>query len=330
MTKRVRMIEACNNRRNTAVHFVVGECGMDAKVIYLWPPMNRSLLPWIMFTALVLVWGSSFILMKHALIAFTAVQIGAARILFAALLTLTFAWPNLKEFRRADIPAFLIVALLGNSIPYLLFPVAVAHVPSGVVGITNSMTPLFTLLFGLLVFGRKLKLLRALGVAVGFVGALILINPLDNHSSVGQNWPYLLLAVLAAACYGVSINTIGDRLKHLSPRAITLFAMLGASVPSVGILLATDFPAQFTGSPVMWSSLAAIAFLGLVGTSLSMVVFNRLIAMTTPLFAASTTYVIPIVALGWGLFFGEELALNHYLGMVTILVGVWMVNRPAK
>lgn len=302
---------------------------MGAKVIYLWRLMNRNLLPWVMFTALVLVWGSSFILMKHALIAFTAVQIGAARIVFAALLTLSFAWPQLKEFRKEDIPAFLIVALLGNSIPYLLFPIAVEHVPSGVVGITNSMTPLFTLLVGLIAFGRALRWVRALGVAVGFVGALILINPFDDHSSVGQSWPYLLLAVLAAACYGVSINTIGDRLKHLSPRAITLFAMLGASVPSVGILAATNFPAQFTGSPEMWSSLAAIAFLGLVGTSLSMVVFNRLIAMTTPLFAASTTYVIPIVALAWGLVFGEELLFNHYIGMVTILVGVWMVNRKA-
>jgi drug/metabolite transporter (DMT)-like permease len=291
--------------------------------------MNRNLLPWVMFTALVLVWGSSFILMKHALIAFTAVQIGAARIVFAALLTLSFAWPQLKEFRKEDIPAFLIVALLGNSIPYLLFPIAVEHVPSGVVGIINSMTPLFTLLVGLIAFGRALRWVRALGVAVGFIGALILINPFDDHSSVGQSWPYLLLAVLAAACYGVSINTIGDRLKHLSPRAITLFAMLGASVPSVGILAATNFPAQFTGSPEMWSSLAAIAFLGLVGTSLSMVVFNRLIAMTTPLFAASTTYVIPIVALAWGLVFGEELLFNHYIGMVTILVGVWMVNRKA-
>lgn len=302
---------------------------MGAKVIYLWRLMNRNLLPWVMFTALVLVWGSSFILMKHALIAFTAVQIGAARIVFAALLTLSFAWPQLKEFRKEDIPAFLIVALLGNSIPYLLFPIAVEHVPSGVVGITNSMTPLFTLLVGLIAFGRALRWVRALGVAVGFIGALILINPFDDHSTVGQSWPYLLLAVLAAACYGVSINTIGDRLKHLSPRAITLFAMLGASVPSVGILAATNFPAQFTGSPEMWSSLAAIAFLGLVGTSLSMVVFNRLIAMTTPLFAASTTYVIPIVALAWGLVFGEELLFNHYIGMVTILVGVWMVNRKA-
>ena len=291
--------------------------------------MNRNLLPWVMFTALVLVWGSSFILMKHALIAFTAVQIGAARIVFASLLTLSFAWPQLKEFRKEDIPAFLIVALLGNSIPYLLFPIAVEHVPSGVVGIINSMTPLFTLLVGLIAFGRALRWVRALGVAVGFIGALILINPFDDHSTVGQSWPYLLLAVLAAACYGVSINTIGDRLKHLSPRAITLFAMLGASVPSVGILAVTNFPAQFTGSPEMWSSLAAIAFLGLVGTSLSMVVFNRLIAMTTPLFAASTTYVIPIVALAWGLVFGEELLFNHYIGMVTILVGVWMVNRKA-
>ena len=327
MTKMVNAIEAWRSLRRTKVHFVVGLCGMDAKVIYLWRPMNRPLLTWIIFVALVLVWGSSFILMKHALIGFTAIQIGAARILFATVFTLSFAFPQLKEFRKADLAPLLLVAILGNSIPYVLFPIAVAHVPSGVVGITNSMTPLFTLLVGLIAFGRPLKRLRAFGVAVGFIGAVILINPFDDHSSVGQNWPYLLLAVLAAACYGVSINTIGDRLKHLSPRAITLFAMLGASVPSMGILAGSHVTDQLTGSPEMWSSLAAIAFLGMVGTSLAMVVFNRLIAMTTPIFAASTTYVIPIVALGWGLIFGEDLLINHYLGMVTILVGVWMVNK---
>ncbi|HAB35384.1 MAG TPA: hypothetical protein DCE58_02150 [Cryomorphaceae bacterium] len=125
----------------------------------------------------------------------------------------------------------------------------------------------------------------------------------------------------------MSITPVGGRLKHLSPRAITLFAMLGASIPSVGILSATDITGNLTGGTEMWSSLAAIAFLGMIGTSISMVVFNRLIAITTPLFAASTTYVIPIVALAWGLIFGEDLLFNHFVGMVTILVGVWMVNR---
>jgi drug/metabolite transporter (DMT)-like permease len=223
------------------------------------------------------------------------------------------------------------VALLGNSIPYVLFPIAINHIPSGIVGITNSMTPLFTLIVGIIAYRRKLKPLKFLGVFIGLIGTLILINPFSSNSVVGTNWPYILLALCAAACYGISINSI-SKLNHLSPQAITLFALIGASIPSIIILIFTDF-----SSPIFWPSgilksdilapFLAVAFLGIFGTSLSMVVFNKLISITTPIFAASTTYVIPIVALIWGIIDGESLLPNHFLGMVVILLGVRIVNR---
>jgi drug/metabolite transporter (DMT)-like permease len=288
--------------------------------------MKSKFLPWIIFFSLVFVWGSSFIIMKHALQGFSAIQIGAARIIFAALFTLTFAYPCFKEFRRSDIPHLIVVAILGNSIPYVLFPIAINYIPSGIVGITNSMTPLFTLVVGLFLYGRKLKPLKILGVGIGMLGTLILINPFDTNSIIGYNWPYIILALIGAACYGVSINSIA-KLNHLSPRAITLFAMLGASVPSIFILIFTDFAGRFEYDSFIWTPFIAIVFLGIIATSLAMVIFNKLISITTPIFAASTTYAIPIVALAWGIFFGEILLLNHFLGMIVILTGVWIVNK---
>ena len=293
--------------------------------------MKSKFSPWIIFISLVLVWGSSFIIMKYALMGFSAVQIGAARIIFACLFTSIFAFKSIREFRKTDILHLVIVALLGNSIPYVLFPIAINHIPSGIVGITNSMTPLFTLIVGIIAYRRKLKPLKFLGVFIGLIGTLILINPFSSNSVVGTNWPYILLALCAAACYGISINSI-SKLNHLSPQAITLFALIGASIPSIIILIFTDF-----SSPIFWPSgilksdilapFLAVAFLGIFGTSLSMVIFNKLISITTPIFAASTTYVIPIVALAWGIIDGESLLLNHFLGMVVILLGVRIVNR---
>ena len=299
---------------------------MTSKVIYLCRLMISKFLHWILFFSLVMVWGSSFILMKHALIAFTAIQIGALRILFAAIFTLLFAYPNFKEFRRSDIIHLIIIAILGNSIPYILFPIAVNHIPTGIVGITNSMTPLFTLMVGLIAYGRKLKPLKIFGVGVGILGTLILINPFYDGSVIGENWPYMLLALTAAACYGISINSI-SKLNHLTPRAITLFAMIGASVPSLIILLVTDFTSKFNGDFEIWTPFLAIAFLGIVATSMAMVIFNKLISITTPIFAASTTYAIPIVAIGWGLVFGEDLLWNHFFGMTIMLLGVWKVKK---
>lgn len=288
--------------------------------------MKSKFSPWIIFFSLVLVWGSSFIIMKYALMGFSAVQIGAARIIFACLFTSIFAFKSIREFRKTDILHLIIVAFLGNSIPYVLFPMAINHIPSGIVGITNSMTPLFTLIVGIIAYRRKLKPLKFLGVFIGLIGTLILINPFSSNSVVGTNWPYILLALCAAACYGISINSI-SKLNHLSPQAITLFALIGASIPSIIILIFTDFSSTILSKSDILVPFLAVAFLGIFGTSLSMVVFNKLISITTPIFAASTTYVIPIVALVWGIIDGESLLLNHFLGMVVILLGVRIVNR---
>lgn len=288
--------------------------------------MKSKFSPWIIFISLVLVWGSSFIIMKYALMGFSAVQIGAARIIFACLFTSIFAFKSIREFRKTDILHLIIVAFLGNSIPYVLFPIAINHIPSGIVGITNSMTPLFTLIVGIIAYRRKLKPLKFLGVFIGLIGTLILINPFSSNSVVGTNWPYILLALCAAACYGISINSI-SKLNHLSPQAITLFALIGASIPSIIILIFTDFSSTILSKSDILVPFLAVAFLGIFGTSLSMVVFNKLISITTPIFAASTTYVIPIVALMWGIIDGESLLLNHFLGMVVILLGVRIVNR---
>lgn len=288
--------------------------------------MKSKFSPWIIFISLVLVWGSSFIIMKYALMGFSAVQIGAARIIFACLFTSIFAFKSIREFRKTDILHLIIVAFLGNSIPYVLFPIAINHIPSGIVGITNSMTPLFTLIVGIIAYKRKLKPLKFLGVFIGLIGTLILINPFSSNSVVGTNWPYILLALCAAACYGISINSI-SKLNHLSPQAITLFALIGASIPSIIILIFTDFSSTILSKSDILVPFLAVAFLGIFGTSLSMVVFNKLISITTPIFAASTTYVIPIVALVWGIIDGESLLLNHFLGMVVILLGVRIVNR---
>ena len=288
--------------------------------------MKSKFSPWIIFISLVLVWGSSFIIMKYALMGFSAVQIGAARIIFACLFTSIFAFKSIREFRKTDILHLIIVAFLGNSIPYVLFPIAINHIPSGIVGITNSMTPLFTLIVGIFAYRRKLKPLKFLGVFIGLIGTLILINPFSSNSVVGTNWPYILLSLCAAACYGISINSI-SKLNHLSPQAITLFALIGASIPSIIILIFTDFSSTILSKSDILVPFLAVAFLGIFGTSLSMVVFNKLISITTPIFAASTTYVIPIVALIWGIIDGESLLLNHFLGMVVILLGVRIVNR---
>jgi len=303
---------------------------MAVKVAYLCRLMNRSGVVWALFIALVLVWGSSFVLMKIAIKSFEPIQIGALRLLFAAATVLVISRKHFSEFRRADFWPLTVVALMGNSLPYLLFPLAVAEVPSALVGVANSTTPVFALLFGVLAFGRKLHKIQVWGVLAGLLGAVLLISPWRNVVP-GQEIKssYLLLAILASGFYGISINTIGSRLSHLSPRGITLFVMLITLPVSLGILGVTRVWTNL-GADHLLPALASLAFLGIVSTGIATILFNKLIALTSPLTAASTTYFIPVVALAWGLGMGETILPHHIGGMVAIILGVYLVNKRPK
>ena len=292
--------------------------------------MSKKQLTWLIFTGLVLVWGTSFMLMKHALHGFKGIEIGAMRILFAASFVTLIAWPHRKNWRRKDGKHLAVVGLIGNSLPYLLFPIAIAYVPSGVVGVANSTTPLFTLIIGVIAFRKRLSSMGSIGVLVGLVGAVVLIAPWSDHVGASQQWSYLSLAIIASACYGLSVNTMGSYLQHLKPRTLTMFALWMASVPSIGILLYSQPWQRIDHLVDVAQPLAAIAFLGIVSTGMATILFVRLIKLSSPLMAASTTYLIPVVALSLGFLDGEALELHHVIGMVGILLGVYFVNAQKK
>ena len=293
---------------------------------------ENSVRAWVIFVALVALWGSSFLLMKKGLSVFAPHQVGAIRIVYALLFCLVVGWKYVRVLpQRKEWAAYLVVGLLGNGLPYVLFPIAVAHIPSGLVGITNSLTPLFTLLFGLLFFGRSLRRKQALGVAVGFAGAALLVGGQATAAEAQPGaWAYVLLAAASSMCYGLSINFIGFKLPHAHPVALTLWAFVVAGIPALGLLLSGDFVHRVATNPEAWEVLGYLAFLGVVGTAGAIMAFNYLISITSPIFAASTTYLVPGVALLWGLSMGEVLHVHHAVGLGTILFGVYLVNARAK
>jgi drug/metabolite transporter (DMT)-like permease len=293
---------------------------------------ENSVRAWVIFIALVAVWGSSFLLMKKGITVFAPEQVGAIRIVYAMLFSLGVGSRFLKQFPpQKEWGAYLAVGLLGNGIPYILFPIAVSHIPSGLVGITNSLTPLFTLVFGLLFFGRTMRRKQALGVAVGFAGAALLVGGQANAAQAEPGaWMYVLLAAGSSMCYGMSINFIGFRLSHSHPIALTLWAFVLAGIPAAAFLFSSDFVVRATSHPDGLEVLGYLAFLGIVGTAAAIMAFNYLISITSPLFAASTTYLVPGVALLWGLSMGEALHMHHAVGLLTILFGVYLVNSKQR
>lgn len=298
--------------------------------------MNKSTshhpaLPWIMFIALAMIWGSSFILMKRGLQSFTYTQVGTMRVSIAALFMTVVGFRHFKHFRKKDLVALAIVGFLGNAIPYVLFPLAVNHLDSGVVGIINSLVPLFTVLIGGWFFGQKATGTQWQGVAVGLIGAAVLILPvksmLNGAFQIEGELGYGLFGVLATLMYGTSVNTLKMKLPHLKAVTVTTLSLATAAPFTIGVSLASGVTDVLAQDPDAWTNLGYVAVLGVVGSGVAVILFNRLIQMTTALFSSSVTYAIPVVAILWGIWDGEQILWNHLLGLGIIITGIYLVNK---
>lgn len=287
------------------------------------PPIKPSI-AWLLFIVLAITWGSSFILMKRGLISFSYDQIGFIRIATAWLFTVLIAFRRFKRLKRSDFWPLVAVGFFGNGIPYVLFPLAVTKLDSSLVGILNSLVPLFTLIIGIIWFRVRVRWIGALGIFLGFGGALVLLLP-KIQGDLGE-LSYALFPILATVCYALSINTINARLAELDSLSITLLSLTAVGPLALGYLFTTDFLEIMVQDPKAPLSFFYISLLGIVGSSLAIIIFNVLIKGTSSLFAASVTYAIPVVALLWGLWDGESVGWHHFAGMLTILLGVYLVN----
>jgi drug/metabolite transporter (DMT)-like permease len=283
-----------------------------------------------MFIGLALIWGSSFILMKRGLEVFTYTQVGTLRVSIAAIFMSIIGIRHFKHFRKKDLVSLAIVGFLGNAIPYVLFPLAVNHLDSGVVGIINSLVPLFTVLIGGWFFGQKASNTQWQGVAVGLIGAAVLILPfnavLRGGFAIEGELAYGLFGVAATMMYGTSVNTLKTNLPHLKALTITTLSLATAAPFTIGYSLLSGSLNRLS-QPGAWEALGYITILGILGSGIAVIIFNRLIQITTALFSSSVTYAIPIVAILWGIWDGEQILWNHLLGLGIIVTGIYLVNK---
>lgn len=292
---------------------------------------NKNLLAWVMLIGLALIWGSSFILIKRGLDIYSAGEVGALRIASAAIFLLPFAIRGIKKLSKKHWKLLFFVGLFGSLLPAFLFAKAQTQLPSSVAGILNALTPLFTMLLGILFFSQKISLQTAVGLMVGFVGTVFLIAAGSGGDLSDLNY-YGLYVVLATIFYGANLNLIKYHISDLRARTITSVSLFIVGPAALTYLLtATDFVYKTINVDGAWLAFSAIVVLGVLGTAIALIIFNQLVKITSPIFTSSVTYIIPIIAVGWGLFDGEQLFMGHYIGMVLIILGVYLSrNRPKK
>lgn len=284
---------------------------------------------WVLLIIIGLTWGSSFILIKRSLLAFTPFQIGAFRVGISGLLLAFIGIPAIRQMDKKTLFWVAITGFFGNFLPMFLFPIAQTRVSSSLAGILDSLVPLFVLVFGFLIFGIKSKGLQVLGAAIGFVGAAMLMY-FSEASSEESNIGYALLVVLATACYAMAALIIKERLHHIRSKDLSGAVFTVWMIPSFLILIFSGFFNDFEASPQSLESLGYLSILTVMGTAIAIILYYKLIQNTTPVFASSVTYLLPLVAVMWGLLDGERFSVWYVIGGFLILWGIYLIREKRK
>ncbi|MBS1518108.1 MAG: DMT family transporter [Bacteroidetes bacterium] len=287
---------------------------------------SNDLLAWTLLAALTLIWGSSYILIKKGLVAFSPGQVATMRLTFAFLVMLPVALKYLRRIPGRILFVMVLIGIIGNLIPYLLFAISQTVISSSVVGIINALTPIFTMIIAVFIFKYKIKLIQVAGMILGFAG-IAGLSLVDESGIFGSINVYIWLVIAATLCYAVSLNLIKVYLSDIRSLIVTAVSLLSVGPFCMIYLFSTDFIHRFETVPGSGFSMLCIAILGIVGTAFALILYTKLIQITDALFATTVTYLLPIVSIIWGLLDGEVLYTVHFAGMILILAGVYLVNR---
>ena len=282
---------------------------------------------WGYLLVLSLIWGTSFILIKKSLLGLTAYQLGALRIIITGLFLFAVGFNRVKTIKRKDWKWIVVSGFLGTFFPSFFFAIAETEIDSAVASILNSLVPLNTILMGLAIFKIASTRRQMLGVVIGFVGTAILILK-GAELNPNQNYLYAGFVIASTLMYAANVNIIKRYLQDVKPLTIAVGNFVPIVIPAIYVLVITGFFAEGTyGNPNFGISMLYVVILSLFGTAMAKVLFNALVQISTPVFASSVTYVMPVVALGWGLLDGEGFSILQGVATIIILLGVYLANK---
>ena len=288
--------------------------------------MTEKNLSWLFLVTLALIWGSSFILMKKALISLSSIQVGALRILISGIFLLVIGYKRIPKIQKRHWFYLILNGFIGSFIPVFLYVFAVENIDSAIVSILNSLTPLNTLVVGALFFSLSFQKKQLIGILIGLFGTLILIlNGASLHPN--QNYWFSGLVIVATICYAFNVNILKRYLQDLDALSISVGNFLFLIIPAFIVLFSTGFFTEYTLNEFGLKALGYVGILAILGTGVAVIIYSRLTQITTPVFSSSVTYLIPVVAISWGLLDGEKITFVQLLAGLIIIIGVYLVNR---
>jgi drug/metabolite transporter (DMT)-like permease len=287
--------------------------------------MKAQQLKWVIIVTLALIWGSSFILIKKGLVGLDPFQLGSLRIIFCGMFLLIVGFKSLSSIPLRQWKFIALTSFFGTFIPAYLFAIAETKVSSSVCSVLNSLTPLNTLILGSFLFGINFKRNQFIGIITGLLGTVLLIF-MGAQNEGSENEYYAVLVLIATLCYATNVNLIKKYLSDMNPLSITTGNFVVMLFPAIFILFLTDFTAKMNLASTQHAMLFVVV-LGILGTAVANVLFYKLIQISSPVFASSVTYLIPIMACLWGILDNEILNAFQLLGAFVILIGVYLANK---
>lgn len=291
--------------------------------------MDNKFINWLLFIGLSFIWGSSFILMKGGLEHLSAYQVASIRIISAGIVLLPVTLVSIRQIPKNKIVTIFMSGVLGSLLPAYLFCLAEEGIDSALAGTLNSLTPIFVIIAGALFFNAKTTPNKLWGIIIAFVGSLLLFFSQPDFSQ-NSNILFILFVVLATMLYGFNVNMVHRHLSHIGSLKIAAVALSLNAIPALLVLFFTGYFQQDLMATGTLMSTGFSTLLGIFGTAIASVLFYVLLKRAGAVFASMVTYGIPVIAIMWGIIYGEQVGLKQVASMFVILAGVWVANMKEK
>ena len=288
--------------------------------------MNDYNKKWFYLAILSLIWGSSFILIKKGLVGLNSVQLASLRMIFAASVIYIYSYNSIKKIPKKSWKWIVITAYLGTFFPVYLISYGQTEIESGLASIITTVTPINTLIIGIIFFSLTFSIKQLLGLFIGLVGAVLLLYE-ASETNLNSNIYFSFFIFLTTVGYAASVNLIKKYLTNIPPEAVTAGIFLSISPPAIIVLYFSDFTDLNFQNPLILKSIFFVLVLGVFGSAIAQTLFNKFVKISSPIFASAVTYTMPVVAIFWALIDGEILSIMQFFATAIILIGVYLVNK---
>lgn len=288
--------------------------------------MNDYNKKWFYLAILSLIWGSSFILIKKGLVGLNSVQLASLRMIFAASVIYIYSYNSIKKIPKKSWKWIVITAYLGTFFPVYLISYGQTEIESGLASIITTVTPINTLIIGIIFFSLTFSIKQLLGLFIGLVGAVLLLYE-ASETNLNSNIYFSFFIYLTTVGYAASVNLIKKYLTNIPPEAVTAGIFLSISPPAIIVLYFSDFIDLNFQDPLILKSIFFVLVLGVFGSAIAQTLFNKFVKIASPIFASAVTYTMPVVAIFWALIDGEILSIMQFFATAIILIGVYLVNK---